>query len=82
VLQACWRWLWNARNDISRHDLPQLLNILCGLVNAVTEAECQSKYSEFQVSALSQEYPQFAEYVGASAHKKPFSALNVLSKNS
>jgi len=65
VLQACWRWLWNARNDISRHDRPQLLNVLRGLVNAVTEAECQSKYSEFQVSALSQEYPQFAEYLAA-----------------
>jgi len=33
-------------------------------VNAVTEAEGQERYSAFQVSAVSQEYPQFAEYLG------------------
>lgn len=65
VLQACWRWLWNARNGISKQDRPQLLNVLRGLVNALTEAECQSIYSAYQVSAVSKEYPQFAEYLGA-----------------
>jgi len=63
VLQACWRWLWNARNGISKQHPPQLLNVLCGLVNALTEAECQSSYSAFQVSAVSQKCPQFVEYL-------------------
>ena len=65
VLQACWRWLWNARNDIAKHDRPELLNVLHGLLNATTETECLERYAAFQSSNLKNAYPQFADYLYA-----------------
>ena len=53
VLQAAWRWLWNAKNSISKEHRKPLIAVLKKLVYAESICSFELIWSEFQQSELS-----------------------------
>lgn len=54
VLQAGWRWLWNAKNAIAKEHRKPLISVLKALVYSESIDSFENTWSEFLHSELSQ----------------------------
>ena len=53
VLQAAWRWLWNAKNAIAKEQRKPLISVLKNLVYSESINSFENTWSEFLHSELS-----------------------------
>lgn len=63
LLQALWRWLWDAHNQIRKQDRPYLLNILKELIYAESSMELETRYQQIHEDEVVSRYPNFKHHV-------------------
>ena len=61
VMQAVWRWLWNAAHGISKDDRKELMQGFRKVLYAVDRVDAGTLYQE--LLQLAEDYPNFMEYV-------------------
>ena len=65
VLQAAWRFLWNARNAIRLEDRAYLLGLVKSLVYAASDADITELYANIQRDETARQYRSFLLYVAS-----------------
>ena len=63
VLQAMWRWLWDAKHEILHADRPELFHLFKRLMYASSCEELDELYETGTQSDVAKRYPQFAAYL-------------------
>lgn len=63
LLQALWRWEWNADHKIDKSDRPALFNLFKSLVYAQTSSDYETRKNELLSHKTAHKYPQFLEHV-------------------
>lgn len=63
VLQAAWRYLWNASNEVLARDCCELFGYIKRLVHASSESTFHSVYDEMLANDTVQKYPGIINYV-------------------
>ena len=63
VLQAMWRWLWDAKHEILHADRPELFHLFKRLMYASSCEELDELYETGTQSDVAKRYPQFTAYL-------------------
>jgi len=63
VLQAAWRWLWDAKHGIRMDHRQECFGYISQMLYCLTEVECAEAYSKALSSAVVQKYDGFAKYL-------------------
>jgi len=64
VLQAAWRWLWDAkRNGIKIDDRQECFSYISQMLYCLTEHDCMEAFTTASLSAVAQKYANFQKYL-------------------
>lgn len=63
ILQASWRWLWNAKNNVRACDRKTLINIMKRLVYASSKESFENELDNMKKNPLLIQYGNVAQYV-------------------
>eukprot|EP00057_Strongylocentrotus_purpuratus_P017444 XP_011671918.1 PREDICTED: uncharacterized protein LOC105441952 [Strongylocentrotus purpuratus] len=64
VLQAMWRYLWDAKHTIKREDRPHLLGIVKDVMYTSSEGELEESYAALCGDKVASRYNNFLTHVG------------------
>jgi len=63
LLQAMWRYLWDAQNNIAKCDRSHLLGFLKDMVYCKTEVELEASYALAQADPVTQKYGSYCTHL-------------------
>ena len=63
VLQATWRWLWDAKHGIKIDDRRECFSYVSRMLYSVTETECAEANNQAVNSSMADDYPNFEKYL-------------------
>ena len=64
LLQATWRWLWEAKHAIGEHDRPHLLSLLRQMLFAGMQSDLTAAFKQVtQTDPISARYPNYVSHV-------------------
>ncbi|XP_071947653.1 uncharacterized protein [Antedon mediterranea] len=70
LLQAMWRWLWDAKNRIAKCDRPSLLGVLKSLVYAESARELNERYEVVTEDPAARKYHKYREHLDSIYQRK------------
>jgi hypothetical protein len=62
LLQATWRFVWEARNGVKKEDRPHLLALVKSMVYALNEEGLQGKFNTLCGDSIAKKYVRYVEY--------------------
>ena len=75
LLQAMWRWLWDAHSGIPKQDRPYLLGLFKSLVYAESVGDLNARHNHLVNDEIVRKYPKFQAYVDTVYQRREVWAL-------